>query len=428
MIYLIQVNIYTAIMLLVYMLLLRNKPVYRLSRNYLIAAAVLPFLLPLIRLPEAVESKVQAVPLLQFRLPEVVIGAKSGGGAINWPMIAWIVYGLISAAIIVYHVWNVIRLQKVVNAHEKEARDGYVLISNSGYGPGSFGKYIFFPTDEVNEAILAHEQAHITLKHTRDILLLNLLQAVAWPSLLLGRIKKEIKEVHEFQADAMANEDKRSYAELLVSSVLNTRSLPEMHLFIIHPLKRRIMMLQKNGKASPMKTSLLLSSILMMLGCAVLFVQGCDKKDVSKPTATLNTKEISKAEYDKEANGMVKTGRKFTIEGYANGQVFEEVDSVRKVADVMPESPIDMVQFLVKNMHYPEYARKHNIEGRVMVKFVVGTDGSILNPQILRSPDTSVSRAALEVINKMPNWQPGRMADGRLVNVEMYLPIVFKLK
>ena len=420
---LIQVNVYTAIMLLVYMLLLRNKTQFRFSRYYLMASAVLPLLLPLIQLPTIVEQKVQAVPMLQFSLPEVVVGSWHDLGPAIWAVIPWLVYAVISAAIIVYHVWNLLRLHRVVNAHEKEARDGYVLVRNSGYGPGSFGSYIFFPGDEVNEAILAHEQAHIMLKHTRDILFLNLLQAVAWPSLLLGRIKKEIKEVHEFQADAVANEDKRGYAALLLGAVLDTRSLPEMHLFVIHPLKRRIMMLQKNGKSSPWKMSLLVSVIVLVLGCAVLFVQGCNKQ-VEKQTATLNIKEISKEEYDAAYSKTVKTGRKITF----GGGSFDAVDSVRKTADIMPRLSTDLGTFMAQNMKYPEYAKKHGIEGKVMVKFVVGPDGTMVMPEIISSPDSSLTRAALEVVNKLPKWEAGKMANGKKVAVMMYLPIMFKLK
>jgi TonB family protein len=404
-------------MLLVYMLLLRNRTVFRFNRLYLLASAVLPLVLPLIRLPNAITDRVQSISVLQFTLPEVVVGGSADHlPGLSIAAITTMVYIGVALAILALFGWNLYRMWKIVRNSAGQSKDGYVLLSNSGYGPGSFGRYIFFPDTEINQAILEHEKAHIQLHHTRDLVLLNLLQALAWPSLLLGLVKKQLREVHEFQADAMANEDKQSYAELLLSATLNVRALPEMHLFIVHPLKRRIMMLQKNIKLSQLKMGLLLTSITLFLGTTVLLVQGCSKTSTKNQDATVSGKEIN--------NGMVKTGRKILF----GGREFDEIDSVKKVADVMPESSVELVPFLVKNMHYPEYAKKHNIEGRVMVKFVVGTDGAILNPQVLTSPDTSITRAALDVIHKMPNWQPGRMADGRLVNVEMYLPIVFKLK
>ena len=267
--YLIQVYIYTAALLLVYMLLLRNRPLYAFSRFYLLAAAVLPFLIPFISLPATVTAPFQKAALLQFTLPEITIGANPSPGFLN---ILWPIYAAITILVLAYHGWGIYRLWQLIRAHKKEQHEGYILIKDSGYGPGSIGNYILFPDSEINDAILAHEKAHIQLHHTYDILFLNLLQAFAWPMLLLSWIKKELKELHEFQADAMANTDKNAYAQLLVSSVLNTNSLPIMHSFIIHPLKRRIMMLQKSSSPARRRLTgfITMSLSLMLLGTLAL--------------------------------------------------------------------------------------------------------------------------------------------------------------
>ncbi|OJW77651.1 MAG: hypothetical protein BGO69_07475 [Bacteroidetes bacterium 46-16] len=404
--YLIQVNTYAAIMLLAYMLLLRNKTLYRFNRLYLLAAAILPFVLPFVQLPLTIQDKLSSISALQFRLPEVVVGGNGQGSAAHGTgllTVAWMVYILIAFSLISYHAWGLIRLRNVIRNNIREDEGNYILMKNTGYGPGSFGRYIFFPAEDVNEAILAHERAHLMLHHTRDILFLNFFQAFAWPSLLLGRIKKELKELHEFQADAMANEDKQQYAQLLLSSALGIRSLPEMHLFIIHPLKRRIMMLQKNGPGSPLKTILLLSCTAFILGAAVLFVQGCNKSgDKSDKTTT------------------VETNAKLSPAGNGAGEIV-------KAPDVMPQFDGDLGAFLGENIKYPEYAKNKKIEGRVMIRFVVDRDGALINPEVLRSPDSSLTRAAMDVINRMPRWQPARMKDGKLVSAEMVLPVMFKL-
>jgi TonB family protein len=389
-------------MLLAYMLLLRSRPMYRFNRVYLLAATILPFVLPFVQLPLTVQDKMPSIPVLQFRLPEVRVGAGTSTDprGLSLVSILWLGYGLVCIAIVMYHIWGLLRLRRVVRGNEQKDQDGYVLMTGTGYGPGSFGRYIFFPAAEVNEAILAHERAHIVLHHTRDILFLNFFQAFAWPSLLLGRIKKELKELHEFQADAMANEDRHSYAELLLSSALGIRALPEMHLFIIHPLKRRIMMLQKNGPGSPLKTILLSCCTVLMLGASVLFVQSCNKSSNKSNKGT-----------SVEANTTSKT----------NGDVI-------KTPDVMPQFNGDLAGFLGQNIHYPEYAKEKKIEGRVMIHFVVASDGALVNPEAVRSPDTSLTRAAMDVINRMPKWQPARMKDGKAVATEMVLPIVFKLQ
>jgi len=440
MIYLIQVNVYTALMLLVYFLLLRSRPIYSLSRFYLLLTAVLPFVIPVIQLPTTIERKIQASASFQVALPEITIGGAAN--TVNRPGImnaALVIYGLISIMILCYHLWNLYRLQKIIRSNNKQAKDGYILIDNSGYGPGSFGRYVFFPSAEINDAILAHEKAHIKLHHTRDILFLNLLQAIAWPSLLLGRIKKELKEVHEFQADAMANEDKRSYAELLVSSVLNTRSLPEMHLFIIHPLKRRIVMLQKNGTGSPLKTGIMLVAIMLITISSALVIQSCNKGKNGQQTKDMmpvNGKEISKEEYDREVKRILngpKKGDKImfgeqevTLGNDLKPETLQE-PAVYSFVDHMPEPPFNIPEFLGKSIQYPEEAKKKNIEGRVTVKFIIDRDGSVTDPVIMRSPDTLLSMETLRVLSSMPKWKPGEN-NGQKVRVYFTLPIVFRLK
>lgn len=412
--YLIQVNTYAAIMLLAYMLLLRNKTLYRFNRLYLLAAAILPFALPFVQLPLTLQDKLPSISALQFRLPEVVVGSNGQGGAANGTGLftaIWVVYGLIAFSFISYHTWGLIRLRNVIRNNIRTDEGNYILMKNTGYGPGSFGRYIFFPAEDVNEAILAHERAHIMLHHTRDILFLNFFQAFAWPSLLLGRIKKELKELHEFQADAMANEDKQQYAQLLLSSALGIRSLPEMHLFIIHPLKRRIMMLQKNGPGSPLKTILLLSCTAFILGASVLFVQGCNKD--------------TKKEVDKKAPTLTVGGHEYTLgKDVKMGNKAEP--AIYTLVDKMPEAPYNLSEYLSENIQYPVEAKQKHIEGRVTVRFVIDRDGIVSYPQILRSPDTLLSTESLRVISSMPKWLPGEQ-NGKKVSVYFTLPIMFKL-
>lgn len=441
--YLIEINLYTAVMLLVYMLLLRNRTLFRFNRLYLLASAVLPLVFPLIHLPNTVTDRVQSISVLQFTLPEVVVG----GSAAHQPglsvvAIATIVYVGVALAILGLFGWNLYRMWKIVGNNSQQSRDGYVLLSNSGYGPGSFGRYIFFPDSDINEAILEHEKAHIQLHHTRDLVFLNLLQAFAWPSFLLRLVKKELKEVHEFQADAIVNKDKRSYAQLLLSATLHVNALPEMHLFIIHPLKRRIRMLQKDSKASPFSLSLLVLLITITVLISVLFIQSCNKSETKQPSQNfqinkLDAKEISKEEYDKEVKRLNK-GRITKGDTMMFGEYKVAVDqdikpetlpepAVYDLVDEMPQPTVDLSQFLASNIHYPAAAKEKQIEGRVTVRFVVDREGNVTYPQIIRSPDTSLSIETLRVINSMPKWRPGKQ-NGKLVRVNFTLPVLFRLQ
>lgn len=395
MLYFIQVILYTAMMLLIYLLVLRNRPHYQLSRCYLLASALIPPLLPMIQLPKVLQEHLQKNILLQVKLPDVFINATSERtGHTLQTQAGIIIYCGICILLLVWHTWHIANLFRVIKNSEKQVRNDYLLITGSGYGPGSFGRYIIFPDKEVNSLILAHEQAHVRLRHTVDLLVLNLLQAALWPNLLLIWIKKEMKQVHEFQADAQVLANREEYTSLLLSSVFNTQTFPAMHLFIIHPIKRRIMMLQKKGEGNLIKTSVKIAFALSVLITTGVIAQNSSKKPVKK------SDETTKNEPGKQIHQHV---------------------------DVMPQPGYNLSAFLGDNIVYPQYAKAKGIEGRVLVKFVVDEQGAVIHPEVIRSPDTSLSNEALRVINKLDKWKPGEL-KGQKVSVYYTLPIVFKLK
>ena len=82
--------------------------------------------------------------------------------------------------------------------------------------------------------------------------------------------------------------------------------------------------------------------------------------------------------------------------------------------------------WLVSHLQYPASAAVNNIQGKVIVKFVVGRDGSVSQAQVMRGVDPALDREALRVVNSMPKWNPG-MNNGQPANVWFQLPITFKL-
>lgn len=93
----------------------------------------------------------------------------------------------------------------------------------------------------------------------------------------------------------------------------------------------------------------------------------------------------------------------------------------------MPAPKFDLNSYLTKNLHYPKEAREENVEGRVIVKFVVNKNGSVGDVQVVRGIGGGCDEEAKRVISKMPKWKPGRQ-NGKPVKVYYTLPISFKLK
>lgn len=108
----------------------------------------------------------------------------------------------------------------------------------------------------------------------------------------------------------------------------------------------------------------------------------------------------------------------------------EADDIVHFSVEIMPEFPGGekaLLKWIAEHVSYPTSAAERNIEGRVSCAFVINTDGSISDIQILRSVDPSLDREAIRVLKEMPNWKPG-MQQGRAVRVKYNVPVRFKLQ
>ena len=104
-------------------------------------------------------------------------------------------------------------------------------------------------------------------------------------------------------------------------------------------------------------------------------------------------------------------------------------DMVFDVVEVMPQFPggqIAMLQYLMKNIKYPEQAMKEGIQGRVAVSFIVEKDGSISDVKPVLSVHPLLNKEAVRVVESMPKWSPGKH-NGKPVRVRFNLPVMFKL-
>lgn len=106
----------------------------------------------------------------------------------------------------------------------------------------------------------------------------------------------------------------------------------------------------------------------------------------------------------------------------------EEV--IFQVVEEMPQFPGGMgeaMKFLAKNMKYPVEAQQAKIEGRVIVRFVVGRDGSVSDVEVMRSVSPELDAEAVRVVSMMPKWIPGKQR-GKAVAVKYTMPIIFRLQ
>lgn len=96
----------------------------------------------------------------------------------------------------------------------------------------------------------------------------------------------------------------------------------------------------------------------------------------------------------------------------------------------MPEFPGDapnaLMLWIAGHLKYPAEAAEKGISGTVVCRFVVSKTGRVLQPEIIESPDRSLSEEVLRLFGLMPNWKPGSQ-DGVPVDVSLTLPVRFSL-
>lgn len=175
--------------------------------------------------------------------------------------------------------------------------------------------------------------------------------------------------------------------------------------------------------------------------------------------ATVQETQIAIVEKDKVKNEVRDTETKQednTARGVVNQEGSNDVDHVKAVKEavVVKEEPAPepvkkaepeqiftaveqqaqfpggqsaLMKYLSSNIRYPESAQQNDIQGRVIVKFVVEKDGSIGQAQVVKGVDRSLDQEALRVVKKMPKWQPGKN-NGVAVRSWFTLPVTFKLQ
>lgn len=106
------------------------------------------------------------------------------------------------------------------------------------------------------------------------------------------------------------------------------------------------------------------------------------------------------------------------------------VDTVCENPDVKPEfpnGPDALKRYIAKTVIYPRSAAMHKEQGRVFVKFIVETDGTVGQVEIARGISPALDAEAIRVIKSLPVWKPG-IKDGKPVRVSYAVPINFRLQ
>lgn len=102
----------------------------------------------------------------------------------------------------------------------------------------------------------------------------------------------------------------------------------------------------------------------------------------------------------------------------------------RLIVQEMPSYPgglAALMEYIMEHIRYPEDALINNIQGTVVLRFVVGPTGDIKDVELIRGVDPLLDNEAIKVVSGMPRWKPGKQ-EGRPVPVYFTIPVVFRIK
>lgn len=192
----------------------------------------------------------------------------------------------------------------------------------------------------------------------------------------------------------------------------------------------------KVERKEPVKVELEQQKVVEKVKSSVKFTAPEIKKDNEvKPEDELKSQ-------DELAKSTTAIGS-FDVKGNdeAEGEVLKAKEIIAEEKPKEEEKPFDIVEqmpmfpggdaalmsWLSKNIKYPAIAEENGVQGRVIVRFVVGKDGSISQASVVRSVDPSLDKEALRVVKAMPKWIPGKQ-NGQAVPVWFTLPVTFQLQ
>lgn len=413
MLYLLQVNVGLILFYALYKLVCTRDTFFRSRRFILIVSLVLPFILPFIDVREWLESRDPMIMLTHFDysavLPEIVVGSEvAETGSRVFVLSEWIGYLYLAGVVVllvrlVVQAFSLYRL--IVRMPEKEINGVRVKCLNDPSGPFSFFGWIFMnpaavKEDEISE-ILTHEMAHVKQHHSVDVFLAEMVSICCWMNPFAWLLKREVRLNLEFLADRKVMEAEfatKSYQYHLLGLAYNHKYGLSNNFNFSH-LKQRIIMMnkKKSNAAGHIKYAL-----FVLPAFALLFAG-----NISCSQDASQTEDAKEAPADSTAK-----------------------EEVFMVAEQMPEYPggmKEMLKFLQENVKYPANAMKNNVQGRVIVQFVVEKDGTPTEFKVLRSVDPDLDAEALRVMKAMPKWKPG-MQKGQVVRVKFTVPVSFKLQ
>jgi len=290
--YLLKASGIVIILLLFYLLFLKDETFFKSIRTYFIFGLASTLLIPLIEIPIFIETAISTINYSNF---EIVNNETLSKETINWTTIFITIYLFGVAFYSLKFLGQLASLAILIIKHPINKRDGYLFIETSkNVSPFSFFKIIVynksqFSIDELRQ-IINHEKAHANQWHSIDTLLAHLLVILLWFNPFVWLFKKVVQQNLEFLADASAiekSECEKQYQLTLIKTYSAVYCTETTNNFYNSLIKKRIVMLHKNRSKNKRQWKY---ALILPLLTAFVF--------------TFNTKTIAQEKHTSKKNHM----------------------------------------------------------------------------------------------------------------------------
>ncbi len=251
-----------AVFYMFYRLLLSKDTFHRFNRIVLLGTAALSFILPLcvITIKEVVilpavsastETIVGEATETVAMVPEV--------SAPIWPVVLGALFALGALAVLVHVAISIIGIMRIIGSGSRQTLESgeTLIITENDTAPFSWMKYIVISREDYESGysqILTHEKAHIALRHSWDILFVDMITALQWFNPAIWMLKADLRALHEFEADdavLRSGANIKEYQYLLIRKAVSKSGYSVANSFNHSTLKARITMML-NKKSSRM--------------------------------------------------------------------------------------------------------------------------------------------------------------------------------
>lgn len=349
--YFIEVTICWAGFYGLYVLLLSKTTFFRANRYYLIGTMLLGLLAPLMNLPTFAPEP-ESIPGVAYLHPvtvgaqqlEVVVTARAEDPGFNYyRLLQWIYLGglLLFGSRFLYGLWQIRQLYR---EGRKEKYEGYTLVrTRKPHLPFSFFGYLFWSDridleGEDGKAVLRHEQAHISDRHSFDVLLMEILCLTFWFSPFVYLYRRSLRTVHEYLADhvVLQTTGRKKYGHLLLKQSQSGLQVALANHFFQNQIKQRIMMMTRHKTSRKALLRYFLAVplfILFLLAFANRQLIGQTLLEIHKPDGTVEQHTLKTP---KEADQFVKPEQIATVEVLKNEENDKIIIRMKEVENTLP--------------------------------------------------------------------------------------------